>query len=132
VTTDSASPGPVSIPACRRWTQTGVMLRKGHTYRITARGSWQDKDTSCGPGGYASNSLVLRLAEPLRRKWHANWFALIGAQRSLFTRRFVISDSVTYQAPRDGRLWCFANDAWFMYFNNKGSVEVTIEELAGQ
>jgi hypothetical protein len=122
VTTDSASPGPVSIPACRRWTQTGVMLRKGHTYRITARGSWQDKDTSCGPGGYASKSLVLRLAEPLRRKWHANWFVLIGAQRSLFARSFVISDGVTYRALRDGKLWCFANDAWFMYFNNKGSV----------
>ena len=75
---------------------------------------------------------MLRLAEPLRRKWHANWFALIGAQRSLFARRFVISDSVTYRALRNGKLWCFANDAWFMYFNNKGSVEVTIEELAGQ
>jgi len=106
------------------------MLRKGHTYRITARGGWKDKDTPCGPGGYASNSLVLRIAEPLRRKWHANWFALIGAQRFLFARRFVIGEDVTYRARRDGKLWCFANDVWFMYFNNKGAVEITVEELA--
>lgn len=106
------------------------MLRKGHTYRITARGVWEDKDTPCGPSGYASNSLVLRLDGPLRRKWHANWFALIGTQRSLFARRFVIGESIIYRARRDGKLWCFANDVWFMYFNNKGSVEITIEELA--
>jgi hypothetical protein len=128
---DPASPSPVSIPAGRRWTKTGAMLRKGRTYRITACGNWIDKDQPCGPGGYASNSAVLRLAEPLRRKWHARWFALIGTQRRLFARRFVIGESVTYQARRDGELWCFANDVWFMYFNNKGSVEITIEELAG-
>jgi hypothetical protein len=63
------------------------MLRRGHTHQITARGGWRDRETPCGPGGYASNSLLLRLAEPLRRKWHANWFALIGAQRSLFVRQ---------------------------------------------
>jgi hypothetical protein len=106
------------------------MLRKGHTYQITACGGWKDRDTPCGPGGYRSNSLVLRLAVPLRRKWHANWFALIGAQRSLLARRFVIGEGITYQASRNGKLWCFANDVWFMYFNNKGSVEITVEELA--
>jgi hypothetical protein len=130
VTTDSGGQGPVSIPACRRWTKTGAMLRKGHTYRITARGVWNDRDTPCGPGGYPSNGLILRLAVPLRRKWHANWFALIGAQRFLFARRFVIGDGITYRARRSGKLRCFANDAWFMYFNNKGSVGITVEELA--
>jgi len=108
------------------------MLRKGHTYRITARGCWKDKDTPCGPCGYPSNSQVLRMAEPLRRKRHANWFALIGAQRFLFAGRFVIGKEATYRARRDGKLWCFANDVWFMYFNNKGSVEITVEELADQ
>lgn len=108
------------------------MLRKGLTYRITARGSWKDKETQCGPGGYASNSLLFRLAEPLRRKWHANWFALIGSQRSLLACSFVIGESVTYRPRSDGMLWCFANDIWFMYFNNTGTVEVTVEELADQ
>ena len=108
------------------------MLRKGHTYQITARGGWKDRDTPCGAGGYPSNSLILRLAVPLRRKWRANWFALIGAQRFLFARRFVIGEGVTYRARRNGKLRCFANDVWFMYFNNKGSVEITVEELADQ
>jgi hypothetical protein len=62
-----------------------------------AGGSWKDQDTPCGPGGYASNSPVLRMAEPLRRKWHANWFALIGVHRFLFARRLVIVDDVTYR-----------------------------------
>ncbi len=35
-----------------------------------------------------------------------------------------------FRARRDGKLSCFANDVWFMYFNNKGSVEITVEELA--
>jgi len=36
-----------------------------------------------------------------------NWFTLIGAQRSLFTRSFVIGEGVTYRARRNGELWCF-------------------------
>jgi hypothetical protein len=132
VTTGPGGPGPVSIPAGRRWTETGATLRKGRTYLITARGGWIDKDEPCGPGGYASNNIVLRLAEPLRRRWHANWFALIGTQCRFFGPRFVIGESVTYRARRNGKLWCFANDVWFMYFNNRGSVEVTVEEVANQ
>lgn len=130
MTTDPGRPEPIKIPARSPWTRTGVMLRKGHTYRITARGCWKDRDTPCGAGGYPSNSLVLRLAVPLRRKWRANWFALIGAQRFLFARRFVIGEGVTYRARRNGKLRCFANDVWFMYFNNKCSVEITVEEIA--
>ena len=132
MSTDSRRPGPIKVYARQRWTRTRVVLRKGHIYRITARGDWQDKDTPCGPDGYVSNRILFRLAKPLRRKWHANWFALIGAQRFPFPRRFVIGKNVTYRARRDGRLWCFANDALFMYFNNKGSVEITIEELPDQ
>jgi hypothetical protein len=38
VAKDSGRPQPIRIPSRRRWTRTGVMLRKGHTYQITARG----------------------------------------------------------------------------------------------
>lgn len=129
MTTGVTRAGPITICARPRWTNTGVMLRKGRTYRITAAGTWHDWHTPSGPAGYRSNNVLLWLAAPLRRTWRARWFALIGAQRSWFPSRFTIGREITHRARRDGPLWCYANDVWFMYFNNNGKVEVTVEEI---
>jgi hypothetical protein len=38
------------------------------------------------------------------------------------------TDSV-YTASATGVLYCFANDVWFMYWNNKGFIDLQVEAL---
>ena len=115
--------------------RTGIQMRAGTTYRLTASGEWTDLNKSCGPDGYASCEYpdrvaagLLRLVEWTRRVRHANWFALIGAVDSDRRNKFVIGRHALIAARRDGELLCFANDAWFAYGNNSGSIDLVVEE----
>ncbi|GAA0785780.1 DUF2235 domain-containing protein [Roseibium denhamense] len=65
------------------------------------------------------------------------WFALIGVisdgfgvgkdGRTIEHTAFLIGDGVEIDVKSDGYLYCYANDAWQMYFNNRGSVRLTVE-----
>ncbi len=78
-----------------------------------------------------------------RREEDLPWFALIGLVandvpppkktqsdkktiQSLPHEVFKIGDGLTFTPKADGYLYCFANDAWQAYDNNKGSVQLTI------
>ena len=52
---------------------------------------------------------------------------MIGTLDSARSDRFVIGQQHSYQPTRSGELLCFANDAWVAYFNNRGTVTLTIE-----
>ncbi|HUB42815.1 MAG TPA: hypothetical protein VMA72_28510 [Streptosporangiaceae bacterium] len=116
----------VPVSARSRWVRTGVVMQAGALYSLTAAGCWCDAGNRCGPGGYDSTK-ILRLFEWTRRVRHAKWFALIGALDSARDDRFVIGQEHSYQPTRSGELLCFANDAWIAYFNNHGTVTLTIE-----
>ena len=74
-----------------------------------------------------------------KRVEHADWFELIGAiadggnprpdgtHDTLHT--FPIGASRRMQPARSGYLYCYANDAWGFYGNNRGYVTVTVEEV---
>ena len=73
-----------------------------------------------------------------KRFAHADWFALIGAiadggnpqvdgTHDRLTS-FVIGDGCPCTPARSGYLYCFANDAWGFYGNNRGFVTVTVRE----
>lgn len=74
-----------------------------------------------------------------RRRDDLPWFCLCGAvanggiaDDSGKTRphqSFMIGEGVTFEPEADGYLYCFANDAWSFYGNNRGSVHVTVEAL---
>lgn len=124
----------MKIDSTKRWVRTGVQMRAGCTYRLTASGKWTDLGMTCGPEGYASHdypnkiaSRVLRIVEWTRRVRQANWFALIGAVDSDRRRKFVIGRAASVTPMRDGELLCFANDFWFAYLNNRGSVDLNVE-----
>jgi hypothetical protein len=115
--------------------RTGIRMRAGSTYRLTASGEWTDLAKSCGPDGYVSREypnkfagFLLRLVEWTRRVRHANWFALIGAVDSDRRNKFVIGREARITARSDGELLCFANDFWLAYGNNSGSVDLVVEE----
>lgn len=74
-----------------------------------------------------------------KREENADWFELIGAiangqnpdidgtHDTLEKIRILKED--TFEVTSSGYLYCFANDAWGFYHNNRGYVTLTIEEM---
>ena len=124
-----------TIEARTKWNHTGYRLQAGVAYDFTATGEWIDLDIPYTPDGGPSSSgkpiqrLVLRLTESFRRRKKDNWFALIGAVGEDESTTFLIGSSLKNFVPiQDGELTCYANDVGWAYFNNKGSVTLTVKE----
>ena len=71
-----------------------------------------------------------------RRDENAPWFALMGFIASDAGmddetppegEQFLIGDKATIKPKKSGYLYCFANDAWHTYGNNRGSVALTVK-----
>lgn len=116
----------VMIEAKSKWNDTGIVMSAGQEYQITVDGRWTDWCIPCDANGYTSSNLVLRLTEWLRRAPRENWFALIGAIDRDERNLFKIGARKTLETTTGGVLTCFANDVPFMYWNNKGSVQLNI------
>lgn len=71
-----------------------------------------------------------------RRCEDAPWFALIGmvanqpnadgSGTAIEGETFVIGDRCTFRPTRSGYLYCYANDAWKFYGNNRGQITLTV------
>lgn len=114
------------VIATNYWNDTGVRLVAGQEYCLTATGQWTDWYIPSTADGFASPNGLLRIFERLRRAPHERWFALIGAIDRDPRTHFLIGAQRTIIAPVSGSLTCFANDVGFAYWNNRGSVELTI------
>ena len=114
------------ISARRYRNTTGVILEVGRTYRITAHGRWKDWNRLCDAYGYTSDKRLLKIAEQWRREPRARWFALVGRIREHPSHQFVLGRDVTVSPEVNGELVCFANDVRFMYWNNCGTLTLTI------
>jgi hypothetical protein len=73
-----------------------------------------------------------------RRDEEAPWFALmayiasdVGEDVTTLAQGqgFMIGESVTFVPKLGGYLYCYANDAWQTYGNNRGSVALTVKRL---
>ena len=119
------------IPARNWWTKTSLELTKGKHYRFTATGSWKDAKYTCSATGYSEAKLDRW--SWLKRDPNALWFSLIGQidqkRWTQFDIGHLLENNLTYTAVESGTLYCFANDVWFMYFNNSGSVELSVTEV---
>jgi len=118
-----------SIDSRPLWNRTGIRLQAGQQYQLGACGEWIDKEYKCGPSGYPSPKLFMKWLEWLRRAPKQNWFALMGALDCDEKNLFYIGDSLTFAPGRSGELTCFANDLRATYFNNHGSVQLTVKRL---
>jgi hypothetical protein len=69
----------------------------------------------------------------MRRFPEAKWFSLIGSiekkKNTFFDIGRLIEENGIFTATTSGNLECFANDVWFMYWNNKGAIELEVIEL---
>jgi len=114
-----------SVCAHTVWSETGIELQAGATYRFSARGTWWDFYVRTDPDGYAGLPFQKSAAKRLRMPG-TKWFALCGALGRDEQSAFLIGTSTFYTAPADGPLYCFANDLRGWYWNNVGSITVTV------
>ena len=114
------------IKARCRWNDTGIPVSAGRHYTFSATGEWLDWRNRHGPEGGPSTNLLLRLAEGLRRSPAEDWFTLMGAIDRDPGTIFPIGAGRAWIAPRDGRLFAFANDVWATYGNNSGAVTLRV------
>lgn len=109
------------IHACKRNNRTGIELEAGVTYDCVATGPW--KDASIDHDADGKDVPELRWWTVLRRVRKAHWFRLIGVVGG---ETHLLGTHATITPSRSGELVCYANDVWFMYWNNKGSIELTV------
>lgn len=117
----------MEIRSRRRWNRTGVEVQPGQEYLLTGYGRWRDLFDPSDPGGHDGSTWIYRVADSRRRAPHLPWFSLVGALDRDTSTFFAIGLESTWSAPRAGEITCFANDVSFMYWNNSGSVSLSIE-----
>ena len=118
------------IRARLHWNETGIQLVAGEQYLITASGEWVDFFIKHGPDGDPSPNAYMRSFESQRRMPNEFWFALIGGLDSNLETAFLIGSRCQYTAVKSGQLCCFANDVDWFYWNNWGSVSMTVTRSA--
>lgn len=122
-----------TVPAREMWVATPAVIRTGRRITVRARGIWWDFYIPCGPNGYPAG-LAYRLGRRPRLDDEGRYFRLMGRIGDLdgppatddATQTFAIGPTRTIVAPRDGRLYLFANDAADRYGNNWGRLRVEI------
>jgi hypothetical protein len=119
------------IFAKQKWNNTGINLVDNQEYhlRSSANEKWIDWFIQCNADGFASSHWILKNSERLRRAPQENWFALIGTINFNINNLFKIGTDKILQANQSGILSCFANDIPFMYWNNKGSIQLIVTRI---
>jgi hypothetical protein len=129
------SVGPLPVHSASYYNPTGVVLDRGATYEIAADETrWLDWHLASSADGREQPSLAQLMVQWALRCKAGRWFQLIGAVGRSDDYLFPIGMHVrwTYAGQADDpapELHLLANDAWFAYFNNHGSVNVTITRM---
>jgi hypothetical protein len=120
--------GTCEVKARKWWNRSGILLEKGHSYtfEIPVGDVWCDSSIVCDASGYELPKLKGWVF--LRRVRGAKWFALIGAIGRCARQPMIYAPGGKFIAHKDGELFLFANDVWFMYWNNGGSIKVSVYE----
>ena len=135
----NASPTELTVGECRKTTvdssqhynHTGILLARSGTYSLAVdpKEQWYDAQNPCNADGYPSIG-GMRYFGWARRIPGENWFKLIGYMGTGPTPPFAIGTLLpTFTPASDGELICFANDAYVMYWNNRGSVTLSVTRL---
>lgn len=121
----AAEGAPVDVLARKKWTDGKIDLEIGKTYGFTVSGEWIDWSHPSSAEGYTK--WYLAPFNRLRRAPKARWFALIGCVERSSDHCFAITNGARIPAPASGRLYLFANDAQWFYWNNHGKLSVSVE-----
>jgi Membrane protein involved in colicin uptake len=109
-----------------KWQSSGVLIKKGNTYKITATGQWS-MGGLCNPTGPDGEGIYGIACWDLGNQTvggftHSALIGKIGAQNpAFFTGR-----EYQFTSDEEGVLYFMANDAAGFFFDNNGSFAVTI------
>jgi hypothetical protein len=125
----------VDVPAKAMWQATPVQVQPGDTLHFQASGRWFDAVIGCSADGYSA-PLFYGLNVLPRIPDDGRYFRLMGRivedgvepQHDDVAETFAIGSQATRTFARAGELFVFANDHKGAYWNNWGSVTLTIEK----
>ncbi|MFT5914625.1 MAG: hypothetical protein ACI81T_001115 [Bacteroidia bacterium] len=115
----------ISVESSDYWNASGITVNSGEQYKITAAGTWTDWYIDTDANGYSN--WYLKLFTLLKRSKYENWFKLIATTNR--NQQYPIGSSSTITIGQSGDLDFFANDANGFYWNNYGSIDVTITRI---
>ncbi|MFK7799127.1 MAG: hypothetical protein AB8E82_16865 [Aureispira sp.] len=116
----------ISVHSKNLWNGSGVQVKAGEVYEIRASGTWNDWYINTDANGYSN--WYLGLVGFLKRVPSENYFKLIAAVNR--QRKYAVGKSASIRVTESGHLEFFANDVLTFYWNNSGSVYVTITRVA--
>jgi hypothetical protein len=130
---DSTATISKPIIASEKWNATGICINKGTWYRITLAeplgvGDGSIQVTTLAGWPWCWQRIIFLPLTPLRRCPFHPWFALIGSVGKKYTFR-ISHDGQEIVAPVTGELWCYFNDVHWRYYNNNGSVRLSIDTV---
>jgi hypothetical protein len=118
----------VPVYANKLWNDSGVNVVSGQVFNfaVPAAEGWTHWRNRCDADGYSSTHLTRQL-EIFRRVPKARWLQLIGTIDKSIKYPIVIgSQFLDFLPACPGRLYLFANDLPWMYWNNKGMIALRI------
>jgi hypothetical protein len=123
----------VEVPSRETWVATPVTVEPGQVLHFRAEGTWWDAVIPCSADGYPA-PFFYALGRPPRIPDDGRYFRLMGRvvaddappATDDPSQTFVIGRQSEWTTPQRGRLYVFANDAPGFYWNNWGSVTLTI------
>lgn len=115
----------IEVASADYWNASGVFVTAGESYQVTASGTWTDWYIDTDANGYSN--WYLNLFTLLKRSKSDKWFKLMGSVNQ--NTDFAIGTSAILTPNVSGPLDFYANDANGFYWNNYGSVQVTITRV---
>lgn len=122
------------INAAVWWGNTGIVLEPNKRYLLKASGDWFDADIKASPKGWDLNSIEEWKRPFFRDFAHLRpfdagdrWFSLIG-KIGEDGDIFEIGTECTLFADTGGDLFCTANDLPIAYWNNTGTLDLTVAQ----
>jgi hypothetical protein len=110
-----------------KWNSTELSILPTEEYYFEATGTWKDAGIECTADGYSYWALTI--ATVFRRSFKNKWFALIGTVDKS-GRKYLIGRENNIKFCKAGKLYFYANDLIFMYWNNLGAIELTIKRVS--
>lgn len=114
----------IRVYARDRFSKERIVVEKGEEYNFYADPNqrWYDMGWCSSPEGY--NNVLANLFG--KRLNNVNCFCLCAAYNLSDTDAFAIGSTCTKPVDRSGQLSFFANDTWWAYLNNFGSIIVIV------
>lgn len=115
----------IEVASAEYWNGSGVFVTTGQVFQIEATGTWTDWYIDTDANGYSS--WYLNLFTLLKRDKSEKWFKLIASINQ--DKNYPIGTTAIITANETGPLDFYANDANGFYWNNYGSIQVTITRI---